>query len=40
MVMGGGFCLWSDTPAAETEEEVLEHIKPYITACGTKLLGA
>ena len=38
-VKGGGFCLWCDTPAAETEDEILEHIKPYITACGKKLLG-
>ena len=38
-VLGGGYCLWSDTPAAETEDEVLEHIRPYIAACGKKLMG-
>lgn len=38
-VKGGGFCLWCDTPAAETEAEVMEHIKPYIEACGRKLFG-
>ena len=38
-VLGGGYCLWSDTPGAETEDEVLAHIKPYIAACGKKLLG-
>ena len=38
-VLGGGFCLWCDTPAAETEDEVMEHILPYISACGRKLCG-
>ena len=38
-VKGGGYCLWSDTPAAETEDEILEHIKPYIAAIGKKLQG-
>lgn len=32
-VKGGGFCLWSDTPNAETEDEILEHLKPYLKAC-------
>lgn len=31
-VMGAGFCLWTDTPAAEGEDELLEHIRPYFTA--------
>lgn len=38
-VLGGGYCLWSDTPAAETEDEILEHLKPFIRACGRKLIG-
>ena len=38
-VLGGGYCLWSDSPASETEDEVLEHILPYIKACGAKLCG-
>ncbi len=38
-VKGGGYCLWSDTPAAETEDEILEHIRPYFTAVGKKLQG-
>ncbi len=38
-ILGGGYCLWSDSPAAETEDEILEHLKPYIKACGRKLLG-
>ncbi len=36
-ILGGGYCLWSDSPAAETEDEILDHIKPYIRACGKKL---
>lgn len=36
-VLGGGYCLWSDTPAAETEDELLENLKPYIRACGKAL---
>ena len=36
-VLGGGYCLWSDTPAAETEDELLENLKPYIRACGKVL---
>lgn len=36
-VLGGGFCLWCDTPAAETEDEVMEHITPYIRVCGRKM---
>ena len=38
-VKGGGFCLWSDTAGAETEDEVLEHILPYLQSVGRKLLG-
>ena len=36
-ILGGGYCLWSDSPASETEDEILEHLKPYIRACGKKL---
>lgn len=35
-VKGAGFCLWCDTPGAETEDEILEHIRPYITAIANK----
>lgn len=38
-VKGGGYCLWSDTPAAETEDEVLEHLRPFLKACSKALLG-
>ena len=36
-VLGGGYCLWSDSPASESEDEILEHILPYIKACGKKM---
>ncbi|MBO5285842.1 MAG: family 20 glycosylhydrolase [Clostridia bacterium] len=36
-VLGGGFCLWSDTPNAETEDELLENMRPYFTVCAKKL---
>ena len=36
-VLGGGYCLWSDSPASESEDELLENLKPYIHACGKKL---
>lgn len=39
MIKGAGFCLWSDTPAAETEDELLEHIRPYFTAIAKKASG-
>lgn len=39
-VKGAGFCLWCDTPAAESEDEILEHIRPYFTAIAKKALGA
>ncbi len=38
-IKGGGFCLWSDNPSAEEEDEILEHIRPYFIAHGKKLLG-
>ena len=39
-VKGAGFCLWCDTPAAETEDELLDHIRPYFTAIARKASGA
>ena len=38
-VKGAGFCLWTDTPSAETEDEILEHIRPYFTAIAKKASG-
>lgn len=38
-VKGAGFCLWTDTPAAQTEDELLEIIRPYFTAIGKKASG-
>lgn len=38
-VKGAGFCLWTDCPAAETEDELLEHIRPYFTAIAKKSCG-
>ncbi len=38
-VLGGGYCLWSDMPGAETEDEVFDHVLPFIKAIGKKLLG-
>ena len=38
-VLGGGYCLWSDLPARETEDEVFAHVLPFIKAIGKKLLG-
>lgn len=35
-VKGAGFCLWCDTPNAETEDELLEHLRPFFIAIGTK----
>ena len=38
-VKGAGFCLWCDCPSSETEDELLEHIRPYFTAIAKKALG-
>ena len=38
-VKGAGFCLWTDCPSAETEDELLEHIRPYFTAIAKKATG-
>ena len=35
-VKGAGFCLWSDTPAAQSEDELLENMRPYFTAIAKK----
>ena len=37
-VHGGAFCLWCDKPSAETEDEILKNITPYLLASG-KALG-
>lgn len=33
-IYGGAFCLWCDKPSAETPDEILEHITPYLYAAG------
>ena len=33
-ILGAAFCLWCDAPAAETPEEILKHITPYLYAAG------
>lgn len=38
-VGGAGFSLWCDTPAAKSEDEILECIRPYYTAIAKKTLG-
>ena len=38
-VKGAGICLWTDTPAAMTEDEILEGIRPYFTAIAKKARG-
>lgn len=38
-IKGAGICLWSDTPAAMTEDEILENMRPYFTAIAKKTLG-
>ncbi len=38
-VKGADFCLWSDTPSAKTEDEILENIRPYFTAIAKKSTG-
>lgn len=36
-IHGGAFCVWCDNPSAETENEILEHITPYLFAIGEVL---
>lgn len=38
-VKGAGFCLWSDTPGAMSEDEILEGMRPYFTAVARKTTG-
>ncbi len=38
-VKGVGFSLWCDNPSGETEDELLEHLRPYFTAIAKKALG-
>ena len=38
-VLGAGFCLWCDTPARESEDELLENMRPYFTAIAKKATG-
>ena len=37
-VKGAGFCLWTDTPDKESEDEMLENMRPYFTAFVKKAL--
>ncbi len=39
LVKGAGICLWTDTPARMTEDEILEGIRPYFTAIAKKSRG-
>ena len=38
-VKGAGMCLWTDTPDAMTEDELLEKMRPHFTAIARKCLG-
>ena len=38
-VKGAGMCLWTDTPDAQTEDELLENIRPYLRAIAKRALG-
>ena len=35
-IKGAGICLWTDTPASMTEDEILERMRPYFTAIAKK----
>lgn len=39
LVKGAGICLWTDTPAAMSEDEILEGMRPYFTAIAKKTRG-
>ncbi len=39
-VKGGAICIWCDAPGAESAEDVLCHVTPYIYAAGKALSGA
>ena len=36
-VKGAGICLWTDTPSAQSERELLNNIRPYFTAIAKKM---
>ena len=38
-VKGAGFCLWTDTPDRQSEDEILENMRPYFTAFVKKAIG-
>ena len=38
-VKGAGFCLWTDTPDAKGEDELLENMRPYFTAVAKRAMG-
>ena len=38
-LLGAGICLWSDTPNAMEEDELLVNIRPYFTAIAKKAKG-
>ena len=37
-VLGGGFCVWCDNPSAESAEDILKHISPYLFSAGEAML--
>ena len=37
-VLGGGFCVWCDNPSAESAEDILNHISPYLFSAGEAML--
>lgn len=39
-VRGAGFCLWTDTPAAQSEDALLDAMRPYFTAIAKKTMAA
>ena len=38
MLRGCGFCLWTDVPSGETEDELMESIRPFFTAYAKKFI--
>ncbi len=38
-VKGAGMCLWTDTPAVQTEDALSENTRPDFTAIAKKALG-
>lgn len=37
-VLGGGFCVWCDNPSAESADDILKHISPYLFSAGEAML--